>query len=197
MKIHFRLILILIFKLSLKVSSQEIEFFREDLTFQLDTTFFTVDGDYYFRNTSSHPEYMTFWYPISYPDRDFKLDSALIFDFTNNQYLKPAQRTDSGFFFKLNFSGREIKKVKIFYRQTHNGRNATYILTTTKYWKKPLEVANYSLITDKRSILIDSLSYQPDKSFMAGDNVIFEWKRKNLMPDKDFTFWFHRNTDYY
>jgi hypothetical protein len=195
MKIHSKLFLIILFLLSLKVSGQEIEFFREDLTFQLDTSLFIVDGDYYFRNTARKPAFMTFWYPIPNPDKDTRLDSALIFDFTKNIFLTPEKRSDSGFYFKLTFSGNEIKKVKIFYRQSHNGRQASYILTTTKYWKKPLEEANYSLITDKQGIIIDSLSYQPDKSFIAGDNVIFEWKRKNLMPEKDFTVWFHMQTD--
>jgi hypothetical protein len=197
MKIHSRIFLIPLFLISLKVSSQGIEFFREDLTFQLNTIFFTVDGDYYFRNTTRNPEYITLWYPIPYPDKDTKLDSALIFDFTSNKYLIPELSCDSGFYFKLAFFGNEIKKVKIFYRQTHNGRDASYILTTTKYWKNPIDEANYSLITDKQEIIIDSLSYQPDKSFTAGDNVIYEWKRKNLMPEKDFIFWFHLKTNFH
>jgi len=48
----------------------QIDFFKEDLQFELNENFFTVTGDYYFRNTSDHDIKATLFYPgnIILPD---------------------------------------------------------------------------------------------------------------------------------
>jgi hypothetical protein len=189
------LLLIISVLAAMSIKGQDVEFIREEITFGLDTVFFSVDGDYYFRNTTGHPVDQTFFYPYANADKGMTVDSALVFDITDNAFIKPGSGRKDGIFFRLAFTAHEKKEVKVYYRQHHDRHSATYILTTTAYWKKPLETANYSLITDQGTILVDSVSYPPDNTFTAGNNKIYEWKKKDFMPEKDFTVWFRVVTE--
>jgi len=182
--------IILFFLASPSGQSQEVEFVREDITFQLDTAFFTVNGDYYFRNATYHPVNATFFYPYANVDKGMAVDSVLVYDLSKNDFIQPLTDRHDGIFFNLALTAHETKEVKVFYRQHHNRHSATYILTSTAYWKKPLAIANYSLITDTLMIAVDSLSFPPDHIFTAGNNKIHEWKKQEFMPEKDFTVWF-------
>jgi hypothetical protein len=175
---------------TINVKSQDVEFVREDITFQLDTLFFTVDGDYYFRNATDHPVNATLFYPFANTDKGMTVDSVLVYDLSKNDFIQPGTGRDDGIFFNLRLNGHETREVNVYYRQHHDGHNATYILTSTAYWKKPLAIANYSLITDTLTIAFDSLFYPPDHIFTAGNNKIYEWKKQEFMPVKDFTVWF-------
>ena len=64
-----------------------------------------------------------------------------------------------------------------------------YILTTTQYWGKPLEVVTYELITPA-DIIITSFSYPPDNRQEIGDEIIYFWRKENFMPERDMIFTF-------
>jgi hypothetical protein len=177
------LLLILIF-VSINISkSQNIEFYREDLTFKLSETHFTVDGLYYFCNVSSEDITKTIFYPFPIDSLYGIIDSV----FVENEEKLPVkffQEKNKGIYFKMNIPPYGIKKLRINYRQEIYKNKAEYILTTTKYWNKPFEIVNYKLIVPKE-IKISSLSYKPDSTFSTNKNKVYLWQKKDFMPTKN------------
>jgi hypothetical protein len=173
------------------VSGQRIEFFREDLVFTLDSSCFSVNGDYYFRNRSGAAVSYRIFYPVSKPGGFAALDTIVVFDVAAHGLPVPVEIMDSVASFTLNFPPATEKCVKIYYRQHHDGSAARYILMTTHTWHKPLEQAKYSLLTDK-NITVSAFSITPDSSEDFGQTRIYFWKRVRFMPDVDFVFGFHK-----
>ena len=168
----------------------QIEFYKENLQFELVKNFFTVAGDYYFRNVGDHNIKATLFYPIP---RDSVLgvyDSAFV--------KGPSQQTDSpitirkenGFFFNVEIEANSTTKYNISYRQKLLGNKAKYIFTTTNTWGKPLECAAFQLSFPK-NIRIDSLSTIPDSLLEINEGYTVFWTRENFMPGKDLVILFH------
>lgn len=168
----------------------QIEFFKEDLQFELNENFFTVTGDYYFRNTSDHDIKATLFYPIP---RDSILGS---YDSANVR--GPSQQKDSpitvmkekGFFFNVEVGEKGTACYRVSYRQQLLGNKATYIFTTTNTWGKPLEEAAFQL-TFPKNIRIDSLSIIPDSLQENINAYTVFWTEKHFMPGKNLVILFH------
>jgi hypothetical protein len=186
-----KLIYFLLFSLSYSfLPCQKLEFFREDLTFELEADFFYVSGFYHFRNTSLQDLKTLLFYPIPQDSLYGKIDEF----FTICQQDSTDQLSKSnenGFFFKVEISAKEEKNYQIGYRQKLLGNKAEYILTTTQNWRKPLETVNFLLIFPD-SVKIDSLSYLPDSLHLKNGKYHFFYHKKNFMPDKNMVIWIDR-----
>jgi len=91
---------------------------------------------------------------------------------------------EEGFSFVIQLKTDEEKAFHIVYRQKVRD-HATYILTSTRYWGKPLEKAFYQL-TVPVDLQITGFSYPPDYQDNKTNDRIYYWFRENFMPDKDF-----------
>lgn len=177
-------ILLLLFA-STFVSAQKPEFFKEDISFGIDSLFFSVNGDYYFRNTSDDIHKFVVVYPVRSNDTSKPIDTIMVFDLGNPGGILKVDVKDTLATFAISLPPHSEKTVRVFYRQRHNGKEVRYILLTTKFWNKPFERADYSLAVG-RNIKINNFSLKPDKSVDFGETVIFYWERENFMPENDF-----------
>ncbi len=187
----------LLFLLLLGVKPSEcqvVDFFREDLVFTIDSVYFTVDGSYYFRNTSNK----AISFPIAYPVPNLQLpetiDTLLVYDPENPGNSIRVFQKDTLYNFKLDISALGQKVLKIAYRQKHNNRSVRYILTTTATWGKPFEEATYDLVVPGY-LKVEEFSFEPDNSTRFKDDKIYHWKKKGFMPAKDFVIKFHKTID--
>ena len=169
------------------VVGQRIEFFREELVFTIDSSCFSVTGDYYFRNPSNTSVNYRIFYPVSKTPGYKAMDTILVYDVSRPNQPLPVEIKDSVASFYLSFLPASEKCVKIYYKQHHNGSRARYILMTTHNWHQPLELAKYSLVTDK-SISISHFSIPPDASKEFEQTRLYFWNRQQFMPEKDFVF---------
>jgi hypothetical protein len=183
------IVLLLFISLNLSLKAQNIGFYKEDLVFHLDSSHFLVNGDYYFLNPKGAKENTKISYPIPLVENQ-SVDSVFIFDYSTNRFIQPINQTIDNVEFIIPFRPKEKKKVNISYRQSHNGKQVTYILKTTKIWGTPLKDALFTMITD-RKIKVDSFSYQPDTCLQIGVKKIFRWHKHNFMPKEDFKVHFH------
>jgi hypothetical protein len=175
--------------LSLSAVSQSLEFFREDLVFTLDSNFFTVSGDYYFRNPGEQAGTFSIVYPVPYNGPGKSVDTIVVMDDESHNQFIPVTVHDTLCMFQVQVSAKGIKRLTISYRQKHKDNQACYILTTTRQWGKPLEQASYELVMPAYLEILES-SYPPDSHSDFGDAVIFHWRKTDFMPDKDFLFRF-------
>jgi hypothetical protein len=170
--------------------AQRIEFFREDISFGIDTVFFSVNGDYYFRNSSDESRSFVIVYPVRSNGTAKPIDTIMVFDQADITHALKVDVKDTLVTFAINMPPHSVKTLKIIYLQRHKGNIVRYILLTTKFWDKPLEIANYNLIV-KKNIQINDFSLKPDNSIYFGETVIYYWKREQFMPAMDFEIKFN------
>lgn len=168
-----------------KVFSQQVDFFREEISFELDSLFFTVNGEFYFRNNSDQLLSPMVTFPIGRVEGEKQLDTILVFAQEDLVNPLPVQIRDTIVKFTIYLPPGEERLFKVLYKQRHNGHSARYILTTTAFWKKPLEHAAYSLFYPGY-IMIRSFSIPPDAKRDFEGARIYTWTRRAFLPTKDF-----------
>ena len=170
------------------VSCQRADFFREDITFRLDSTSFDVDGYYWFANNSAETVTSDIYYP--FPNNSGKLiDSIRLLNISTGQNSDYKLEGRYGISFDLNIAPSDTVLFQIGYRQQIIGDSAIYILKSTQGWGKSISMVEYKLIISN-SFVIKKFSYPPDKSYQVGNYTVFYWKKVNFMPKKDFVIKF-------
>ena len=174
---------ILVFMIGLATdlhAQNELIFYAEHIDFSMDGGYFHINGMYTFINATHHSITSGIIYPL--PDPDHNIVSANVVDIKNNSAYK-YDWAPNGLQFDLVVKAGDTVELCISYNQRIKSIN-TYILTSTKYWQKPLQIAEYSLTVNKET-RIKSFSYQPDTVDEKTDRDIYYWHKKRFMPRKD------------
>jgi hypothetical protein len=180
------IITLFIFSIPSFATGQRISFFAEDLTFSLNEGIFEVDGLYYFRNLTDKEVKQMLFYP--FPDMEKYGEIAYIRVSPQNDTTSMlATQSDKGAMFKLQIPPNEEIAYRISYGQKPVSGEATYIITTTQYWKKPFEFAKYSF-SFHENITLNSISIQPDSIASISGKTCYYWDRESFMPEVDFIF---------
>jgi hypothetical protein len=180
----FRIFIVLFGLLSLPLFAQNLRFYKEDIVFQLNRDTFEVSGDYFFKNDTAANINRSIFYPIYTDSLITTFESVSVYDYQLNQFIK-FTKSNAGIFFNIKILANSSTKIKISYKQKLYGDYAVYILTSTKTWGKPLELANYSLISNS-NLKIKTFSLKPDKEIKFNNKYIYIWSRKVFFPEKDF-----------
>lgn len=173
------------------LQAQLPDFYREDLTFILDDSSFTVTGYYYFLNTSDENEKFDMLYP--FPQRDYYGSMSDVYAYIYGNPLKNAllHYNDNMAMINLEIRPGKVTMLRIGYTQELLGNKAEYILTSTKAWGKSLKEVNYTLIAPE-NMQIDSLSYPADFSNTKSGKTIFYYHKEDFMPDREFEVFFNK-----
>jgi hypothetical protein len=73
-----------------------------------------------------------------------------------------------------------------YYRQPLKTNSATYIVTTTRKWKRPIDLARFRVTVPARLADV-KLTYKPDSVKKADSTTSYFFTRKRFYPDKDVT----------
>lgn len=176
-----------IFYLSTLAYSQNLQFYREDLTFEIKDSFFYVDGIYHFCNNGENEIQQILFYPFPKDSLYGAVDSINAFDVNAKTLNIITNITEKGFYFKIKLQSYGIGKYKISYRQKLLKNKAEYILVTTRKWGKPLESAQFKLITPV-DLKIISTTYNPDSTKQINNKMFYYWNKKDFMPNKNMVF---------
>ena len=169
--------------------AQKINFYKEEITFQLDRQSFQVSGDYYFRNETKSDISQFIFYPVYKDSLNPAFDTIWIFDYANNRALSFLNKSDTGVFFHVKIRAGDSAQIKIYYRQQYKGNYVKYILTSTKTWEKPLESASYFVMADN-DMGITAFAYPPKETIPFDKKTLYQWHLTNFMPDRDFEIQF-------
>ena len=167
---------------------QRADFFREDITFRLDSIHLNVEGYYWFANHSDKQVNSNIFYPFPNYHGE-KIDSIRLYNISAGQETLYKLEGANGISFDLFIAPHDTALFRIGYRQKLFGDSAVYILRTTQGWGKPLVHAEYKLIVPA-SMKIKRFSYPPDKLYKIEKEKIYYWEMKNFMPVKDMIFYF-------
>ncbi len=179
---------LLLFILSSITFAQTTDFFKEDITFYMDSTYFSANGFYWFANNSGKPIQNNIFYPFPNNSNE-KIDSIAVFNLSSERYINFIHEGKHGITFDMFIEPYDTVIFQIKYRQKLNSDSAVYILRTTQKWSKPLKYSEYKLIVSK-SFKINKFSYTPLKSYEIQNKKIYFWKMKIFMPLKDMIFYF-------
>jgi len=173
------------------VCSQNLQFYREDLTFEIKDGFFYVNGIYNFCNNGDKEIQQVLFYPFPVDSLYGRVDSINAFDVNAKSQNIILNITEKGFLFNIGLNPYGIGKYKISYRQKLLKNKAEYILVSTQKWGAPFESSNYKLISYDNT-RITATSYIPDSIKQINDKGIYYWSKKDFMPDKNMIFYFDR-----
>jgi hypothetical protein len=95
-------------------------------------------------------------------------------------------RQDSGVAFRMRFSPGTEDSFFAYYRQPLKTNSATYIVTTTRKWKRPIDLAQFR-VTVPAGFKDVSLTFKPDSVKKSDSTVTYFLARKKFYPDKDVT----------
>lgn len=169
---------------------QGLEFYREDLRFEIRDGRFSVDGDYFFCNSGQDSVSRILLYPFPEDPTYGEAEGIKIKNLTTGDAI-PFSKTKSGIYFPVNISPMKAIRHNIAYSQPITGNKAEYILLTTQQWGKPFERANYQLCVPE-AMKIDSVSIQPDTVYINEGKRWYIWHRSDYMPRQNMIFYFSR-----
>ncbi len=165
--------------------SQNIEFYKENITMEISEGYFHVTGTYYLRSDSVAT------FPLTYPFPEDPLygevDSVNIFNLKKGTPVEIMKSTEPGILFIAETDSNGKAEILISYRQKLKGSKAEYIVLTTRTWQKPIEEATFQLITP-RDMAIVHFSYAPSDTLVTSENKVYTWQKFNFMPDRNMVF---------
>lgn len=159
----------------------KILFFEEHIDFSLDSNYFCINGIYSFLNKNNSDINQQIIFPFA--EEVAEIDSIRVVNLYLDRKIDFI-RKDNFIGFPIYIPANDTIDVNIFYRQKTSAKNK-YIITSTQYWRKPLETAVYTLSVDK-NVKIKSFSYLPDSVNEFDNNKLYIWEKHNFMPKNDF-----------
>jgi hypothetical protein len=164
-----------------------VSFYREYVIVETARGRTRVDGTYYFRSAADEPLEIAIHYPFPvdrhhlYP---LRIGARQLVD----GEWKPLgyTRSATGIDWSMAFEPREERAVRVEYVQEIRRNHAIYIVTTTKQWGRPIEVAEFEfrIPADLSDV---QLSFEPDREEVRGDTTLYYMKRTDFLPDEDLT----------
>lgn len=138
-----------------------------------------VRGMYHFTCSAKEPLVASVFYP-------FPLDSTHPYPDSIEITQHAFQRQDSGVAFRMRFQPGAEDSFFAYYRQPLKTNSATYIVTTTRKWKRPIDLARFRVTVPARLADV-KLTYKPDSVKKADSTTSYFFTRKRFYPDKDVT----------
>lgn len=138
-----------------------------------------VRGIYHFQCSAKEPLVASLFYP-------FPLDSTHLYPDSIEIRQRGFQRQDSGVSFRMRFQPDAEDSFYAYYRQPLRANAATYIVTTTRKWKRPINLAQFR-VTVPASFKDVELTFKPDSVVKSDSTVSYFFTFKKFFPDKDVT----------
>ena len=156
-----------------------VHFAREEITMDVRPGTLEVSGMYHFKCAAKEPLVASVFYP-------FPLDSTHLYPDSIDIREHGFQRQDSGVSFRMRFPPEAEDSFFAYYRQSLRTNSATYIVTTTRKWKRPIDLAQFR-VTVPAGFKDVKLTFKEDSVANSDSTVTYFFARKKFYPDKDVT----------
>jgi hypothetical protein len=175
-----------------------IHFAREEIAMDVRPGTLEVRGMYHFTCSSKEPLVASVFYPFPLDSTHLYPDSIELRTSNANRQsadsevrssaleLRTFMRQDSGVAFRMRFRPEAEDSFFAYYRQPLKVNSATYIVTTTRKWKRPIDLARFR-VTVPASFKDVSLTFKADSVTRSDSNVTYFFTRKKFYPDRDVT----------
>lgn len=176
-------ILSLLLVLFSNISVKTISFFQEEIHIIIHEKSCIVKGKYFFKNEGKADVATTIYFPFYIDEFSLYPDSITVKDLITEKNL-PYENMKNGIAFAINVPEESIFILEVIYWQKLLSNRLEYILTTTKRWGKPFEIAKYTI--EIPSIYpIKYISFDYNKYFKSDGIIVISIERKNFFPKKN------------
>jgi hypothetical protein len=138
-----------------------------------------VRGMYHFTCSAKQPLVASLFYP-------FPLDSTHPYPDSVEIRQRGFQKQDSGVSFRMQFRPGAEDSFFAYYRQPLRANTATYIVTTTRKWKRPIDVAHFR-VTVPAGFKDVKLTFRADSVTRNDSTVTYLFMQRRFFPDRDVT----------
>jgi hypothetical protein len=145
-----------------------------------------VVGLYHYRNSAATPTLLTLGVPFPIDGGHPRPQTVLLEEIGPDAHqLRPIETRCVGdeLRFRLFFRAHEEKRVRLMYVQAALSPHGTYILHTTRAWRRPLELGEYELHLSPLLRLEDS-----NYPVTASSADSYSFTRTDFYPDADWRF---------
>lgn len=157
--------------------SPSVHFAREEVALAVRPDTVEVRANYHFKVRASRPFSALVFYP-------FPLDSFHSWPDSIWTGGLPFQFADSGVMLRLDLPARGEDSLFVYYRQPHHGAEARYIVTTTRKWRRPIDLARFT-VTVPAAFEDVALTHTPDSAARQAGAVTYYITRRAFWPDSD------------
>jgi hypothetical protein len=166
---------------------RSVDFVYEKIIIEIEPPEMTVTGLYRFQNRFPFGITLPMLYPFPVDEyQDFPHEiSARSITADGRQPLEFAwRRNDNAIRLSVTAAGESSAEMEVAYSQKLKGKQARYILTTTKAWGRPLKSADYELILPEH-LEIRSISFPFNRTKNVSGKRFYFSHKDNFMPDTD------------
>jgi hypothetical protein len=156
-----------------------VHFAREEIAMDVRPGTLEVRGMYHFTCSAREPLVASMFYP-------FPLDSNHPYPDSVEIRQHGFQKQDSGVSFRMHFKPGAEDSFFAYYRQPLRANSATYIVTTTRKWQRPIDLAQFR-VTVPASFKDVKLTFKADSVAKSDSTVTYHFARKRFFPDRDVT----------
>ena len=166
---------------------RSVDFVYEKIILEIEPRELTVTGLYRFQNRFPFEVTLPVLYPFTvdeYQEFPHQISTKSI-TADGKQPLEFAwRRNDNAIRLNVSAEGKSSTEMRVTYSQRLKGKQARYILTTTKAWGRPLKAADYQLIVPE-DLKINSISFPFDRTETVSGKRFYFSHKENFMPDVD------------
>jgi hypothetical protein len=162
-----------------------VRFYREYVKVEPSRRLTKVSALYYFRNESDRRVKQGISYP--FPVDRFHLYPRSIRVWEKNGDDLRAMgflHRERNVLWTMDLEAGEEIVIRVDYTQEIRRPRAVYIVTTTKNWKRPIEVAEFEFRVPAELDSVE-LSFEPDRRATEGDTTVYYVGYTDFMPDED------------
>uniref|UniRef100_A0A7C4GB26 Uncharacterized protein n=1 Tax=candidate division WOR-3 bacterium TaxID=2052148 RepID=A0A7C4GB26_UNCW3 len=172
-----KLIVLVLFAGCTRPSPPPIHFYREEVALDVRPGMLRVQANYHFRSSAAQPVTAMILYPFPLDSNHAWPDSIVIPGYG-------FRLADSGVTFVMKFSPGSEDSFQACYRQPLRGNSCRYIVTSTRKWKRPIDLARFrvDVPADLPGV---RLNYRPDSITRTGSTVTYWFARRRFYPDRD------------
>jgi len=162
-----------------------VHFYQEYVIIEPSARGCRVDGLYFMRNLSDRPLEMVVEYPFpvggpfNYPYQIFIDDVS-----DEGEQSIGFVQTEESVTFTLRFEPEGERRFRARYAQQVRGGRATYIVTTTRRWERPIDLAEFE-IRIPPDLENATISLEPDRTESRRDTTVYFISRTDFYPEEN------------
>jgi hypothetical protein len=164
-------------------------FAAEDVTITLSPTRAKVEGIYRFRNPAEEKQTLKLLYPFARGPALGEPENVAVRDAAGREVPFSWNRRDVAF--EITMPPRGEAEVAVSYEQSCRGDEFTYVLTSTRRWRRPLENASFAVEVPPQLAPLNG-SYELEEVASREGVVRYELQRDEFYPDVDLNLRWRR-----
>lgn len=169
--------------------AREPYFAAEDVAITLSPTRAKVEGVYRFRNPAEETQTLKLRYPFARGPALGEPENVVVRDAEGRDVPFSWKRRDVAF--EVTVPPRGEAEVAVSYEQSCRGDEFTYVLTSTRRWRRPLENASFAVEVPPQLAPLRG-SYDLEEVASRGGLIRYELRRDDFYPDVDLNLRWRR-----